>query len=125
MNTAEAGDRGGTVLMDVLRNPLKTVGVENDSTSAPPADWARDTGISSAVVAGEGADRPAGPPVVSQGDCLEVSGLGLTLPNGRRLLSDVSFGARPGSLTAIIGPLGCRQVDAGQTGGRGHHPDHG
>ena len=106
MNRAEAGDRGGIVLMDVLRNPLKTVGVENDSTSAPPAEWARDTGISSAVVAGEGADRPAGPPVVSQGDCLEVSGLGLTLPNGRRLLSDVSFGARPGSLTAIIGPSG-------------------
>ncbi len=106
MSRAEAGDRGGIVLMDVLRNPLKTVGVENDSTSAPPADWARDTGISSAVVAGEGADRPAGPPIVPEGDCLEVSGLGLTLPNGRRLLSDVSFGARPGSLTAIIGPSG-------------------
>ena len=106
MNRAEAGDRGGIVLMDVSRNPLKTVGVDNDSTSAPPADWARDTGISSALVAGEGADRPAGPPVVSQGDCLEVSRLGLTLPNGRRLLTDVSFGARPGSLTAIIGPSG-------------------
>ena len=106
MSRAEAGDGGGIVLMDVLRNPLKTVGVENDSTSAPRAEWARDTGISSAVVAGEGAERPAGPPVVSQGDCLEVSGLGLTLPNGRRLLSDVSFGARPGSLTAIIGPSG-------------------
>ena len=106
MSRAEPGDGGGIVLMDVLRNPLKTVGVENDSTSVPPADWARDTGISSAVVAGEGADRPAGPPVVSEGDCLEVSGLGLTLPNGRRLLSDVSFGARPGSLTAIIGPSG-------------------
>src|SRR3954464_36176 len=106
MNSAEPGDGGGTVLMDVVRNPLKTVGVDNVSTPAPPADWARDTGISSAVVAGEGADRPAGAPVVSEGDCLEVSGLGLTLPNGRRLLSEVSFGARPGSLTAIIGPSG-------------------
>ena len=39
-------------------------------------------------------------------DCLEVHALGLRLPNGRRLLTDVSFSARPGSLTAIIGPSG-------------------
>ena len=39
-------------------------------------------------------------------DCLEVHSLGLTLPNGRQLLTDVSFSARPGSLTAIIGPSG-------------------
>jgi len=40
------------------------------------------------------------------GDCLEVHGLGLTLADGRQLLSDVSFSTRPGSLTAIIGPSG-------------------
>ena len=39
-------------------------------------------------------------------DCLNVYSVGLTLPNGRRLLNDVSFTARPGSLTAIIGPSG-------------------
>jgi len=39
-------------------------------------------------------------------DCLNVYSVGLTLPNGRRLVSDVSFTARPGSLTAIIGPSG-------------------
>lgn len=39
-------------------------------------------------------------------DCLNVYSVGLTLPNGRKLLSDVSFTARPGSLTAIIGPSG-------------------
>jgi ABC transport system ATP-binding/permease protein len=39
-------------------------------------------------------------------DWLDVHLLGLTLPNGRHLVSDVSFSARPGSLTAIIGPSG-------------------
>src|SRR5213592_3695522 len=39
-------------------------------------------------------------------DCLNVHSLGLTLPGGRQLLSDVSFTARRGSLTAIIGPSG-------------------
>jgi ABC transport system ATP-binding/permease protein len=39
-------------------------------------------------------------------DCLNVHLLGLTLPDGRQLLSDISFTARRGSLTAIIGPSG-------------------
>ena len=51
------------------------------------------------------ADDPTYPPR-SHIDCLNVELLGLTLPNGRQLVSDVSFSARPGSLTAIIGPSG-------------------
>src|SRR5262245_59454764 len=39
-------------------------------------------------------------------DWLEVDQIGLTLPNGRVLVSNVSFSAGPGSLTAIIGPSG-------------------
>jgi ABC-type transport system involved in cytochrome bd biosynthesis fused ATPase/permease subunit len=50
----------------------------------------------------ESADDDSSPEI----DCLTVQSLGLTLPNGSRLLSDVSFVARPGSLTAIIGPSG-------------------
>jgi ABC transport system ATP-binding/permease protein len=49
---------------------------------------------------------PAAPPVMTDTGCLNVGVLGLTLPNGRQLLSDVSFTARHGSLTAIIGPSG-------------------
>ena len=43
---------------------------------------------------------------MSEIDCLDVHVLGLTLPNGRQLSSDVSFSARAWSLTAIIGPSG-------------------
>jgi ABC-type multidrug transport system fused ATPase/permease subunit len=49
---------------------------------------------------------PAAPSVMTDTGCLNVGVLGLTLPNGRQLLSDVSFTARHGSLTAIIGPSG-------------------
>jgi ABC-type bacteriocin/lantibiotic exporter with double-glycine peptidase domain len=45
-------------------------------------------------------------PTLTDIDCLNVHLLGLTLPNGRQLLRDVSFTARRGSLTAIIGPSG-------------------
>jgi ABC-type multidrug transport system ATPase subunit len=51
-------------------------------------------------------DQPAGVTGEMGGDCLEVHGLGLTLSDGRTLVSDVSISARPGSLTAIIGPSG-------------------
>ena len=44
--------------------------------------------------------------MVADAECLDVHGLGLMLPSGRQLLSNVSFSARPGSLTAIIGPSG-------------------
>lgn len=39
-------------------------------------------------------------------DCLTVHGLGLTVAPHRALLTDVTFRARRGSLTAIIGPSG-------------------
>jgi ABC-type multidrug transport system fused ATPase/permease subunit len=47
-----------------------------------------------------------GHPALSEIDWLEVDLLGLTLPNGCDLVSNVSFSAGPGSLTAIIGPSG-------------------
>jgi len=37
---------------------------------------------------------------------LEVRGVGLTIGRGRTLLDDVSFSARPGTVTAVIGPSG-------------------
>jgi len=37
---------------------------------------------------------------------LEVRGVGLTIGRRRTLLDDVSFSARPGTLTAVIGPSG-------------------
>ncbi|HUE34979.1 MAG TPA: ATP-binding cassette domain-containing protein [Mycobacterium sp.] len=43
---------------------------------------------------------------LSEIDWLEVDLLGLTLPNGCDLVSNVSFSAGPGSRTAIIGPSG-------------------
>ena len=85
-------DHGAIALLDVLPVPGKIVGVTDDSTHTLRAGNTRDTGTVPALVAGD--------------DCLEVHALGLRLPNGRRLLTDVSFSARPGSLTAIIGPSG-------------------
>jgi ABC transport system ATP-binding/permease protein len=37
---------------------------------------------------------------------LEVRGIGLTIEHGRTLLDNISFAARPGTLTAVIGPSG-------------------
>jgi ABC-type multidrug transport system ATPase subunit len=37
---------------------------------------------------------------------LEVRGVGLTIEHGRVLLDNISFAARPGTLTAVIGPSG-------------------
>jgi len=37
---------------------------------------------------------------------LEVRGVGLTIEQGWTLLDNVSFSARPGTLTAVIGPSG-------------------
>ena len=85
-------DHGAIALLDVLPVPGKIVGVTDDSTHTLRAGNTRDTGTVPELVAGD--------------DCLEVHALGLRLPNGRRLLTDVSFSARPGSLTAIIGPSG-------------------
>ena len=103
---SSAVDRGTMLLLDDVSDPLKFVGAAEDSTLAAGVGWARDSGMPPTLVADEGADRPAGQPVVADAECLDVHGLGLMLPNGRQLLSNVSFSARPGSLTAIIGPSG-------------------
>jgi polar amino acid transport system ATP-binding protein len=54
----------------------------------PPATWGPSEGCSVDI------------------DCLLVDAVGLTMNGRRELLQDVSFVARPGSLTAIIGPSG-------------------
>lgn len=54
----------------------------------PPATWGLSEGCSVDI------------------DCLLVDAVGLTMNGRRELLQDVSFVARPGSLTAIIGPSG-------------------
>ena len=101
-----AGDRATRVLVDVVRGAPNPCELADDSTLAARSGWARDSGMPPTLVADEGADRRAGQPVVADVECLDVHGLGLMLPNGRALLSNVSFSARPGSLTAIIGPSG-------------------
>jgi ABC transport system ATP-binding/permease protein len=80
--------------------------VRRDDPMSQRSGWARDSGVPPTLVADEGADRPAGQSAVGDVECLDVHGLGLMLPNGRALLNNVSFSARPGSLTAIIGPSG-------------------
>jgi ABC transport system ATP-binding/permease protein len=62
--------------------------------------------LRASLVADDRAGRVDSQPVVSDIDCLTARVIGLTLPNGRALLSNISFSARPGSLTAIIGPSG-------------------
>jgi ABC-type multidrug transport system ATPase subunit/ABC-type multidrug transport system permease subunit len=62
--------------------------------------------VSAVVTADDGADPLAVSLVSAEIDCLDVQALSLSLTNGRKLLSDVSFSGRPGSLTAIIGPSG-------------------
>jgi ABC transport system ATP-binding/permease protein len=64
------------------------------------------TAGSPCLVIDDRANPVPGPPEVTDIDCLNVHVLGLTLPNGRQLLSNVSLTARRGSLTAIIGPSG-------------------
>jgi ABC-type multidrug transport system ATPase subunit len=101
-----AGDRATRVLLDVVRGAPNPCELADDSTLAARSGWARDSGMPPTLVTDEGADRRAGQSVVADVECLDVHGLGLMLPNGRELLSNVSFSARPGSLTAIIGPSG-------------------
>jgi ABC-type multidrug transport system ATPase subunit len=101
-----AGDRATRVLLDVVRGAPNPCELADESTLAARSGWARDSGMPPTLVTDEGADRRAGQSVVADVECLDVHGLGLMLPNGRELLSNVSFSARPGSLTAIIGPSG-------------------
>ena len=69
------------------------------------AGRACETGLSR-LATDDAANAVAAQPIVTEIDCLEVLSLGLTLPSGRQLVSDVSLSARRGSLTAIIGPSG-------------------
>jgi ABC-type multidrug transport system ATPase subunit len=87
---------GPALILDVVRDVPNSVEAVDDSLCSPrPARVTDDP------------DRPfASKPVVSDIDRLDVHLLGLTLPNGRDLVSNVSFSAHPGSLTAIIGPSG-------------------
>ena len=101
-----AGDAGTMAILDVVRDASNPVGVVNDSVSLARSGRARDTGMSLTLVADDGANTVAAEPTSAEIDCLDVHSLGLALPNGRQLLSNVSFSARPGSLTAIIGPSG-------------------
>src|SRR5258705_1109396 len=101
-----AGDAGALAILDVVRDASNPVGVVNDSVSVARYGRARDTGMSLTLVADDGANTVAAEPTSAEIDCLDVHSLGLALPNGRQLLSNVSFSARPGSLTAIIGPSG-------------------
>jgi ABC-type multidrug transport system ATPase subunit len=101
-----AGDAGTMAILDVVGDASNPVGVVNDSASLARSGRARDTGMSLTLVADDGANTVAAEPTSAEIDCLDVHSLGLALPNGRQLLSNVSFSARPGSLTAIIGPSG-------------------
>ena len=58
-----------------------------------------------AINATEAPDPTSGEPS-SHPECLTVDLLGLTVAQRRALLSNVTFSAKPGSLTAIIGPSG-------------------
>src|SRR5262245_16037551 len=94
------------------------VAVLDDSTSAAGFEFAHETNtcrrpdptsggpVSPGLATGDAASALAAQPVSTDNDCLDVHELGLMLPNGRQLLSDVSFSARPGSLTAFVGPSG-------------------
>jgi ABC-type multidrug transport system ATPase subunit len=94
------------------------VAVLEDSTSAAGFEFAHETNtgrrpdptsddpVSLGLATGDAASALAAQSVSTDNDCLDVHLLGLTLSNGRDLVSSVSFSAHPGSLTAIVGPSG-------------------
>ena len=88
-----AGDAGTLAILDVVRDASNPVGVVNDSVSVARSGRARDTGMSLPLVADDGANTVAAEPTSAEIDCLDVHSLGLALPNGRQLLSNVSFSA--------------------------------
>jgi ABC-type multidrug transport system ATPase subunit len=105
-------------IADVAHDALNPVEIADDSVCAAQLPWLSEadpwvrpditngTGSATGPVTNDGADPVDGQPVVTDIECLDVHLLGLTLPNGRHLVSNVSFSARRGSLTAIIGPSG-------------------
>lgn len=89
-------DEHPALIPDAIRDVPNSFGEVDDSVRSPSSPWPS-----------EDPDSPLDrEPVVSDVDRLDVHLLGLTLPNGRDLISNVSFSAHPGSLTAIIGPSG-------------------
>jgi ABC transport system ATP-binding/permease protein len=98
-----------------MHEDANTLELADDSVSTARSPWAGNIGLCRSVDVKGSAEtlpnkvadslaEPIGQPV--DADCLQVHSLGLTLPNGRQLLSDVSFTACRGSLSAIIGPSG-------------------
>ena len=101
---SSAGDARTMVILDLVRSVPNQVAADADSTQVR-AGRACETGLSP-LATDDAANAVAAQPIVTEIDCLEVLSLGLTLPSGRQLVSDVSMSARRGSLTAIIGPSG-------------------
>jgi ABC-type multidrug transport system ATPase subunit len=105
-------------MADVVYEALNPVAVPDDSVCGVNSPWLSEadpwvepditngTGTAPEVVTDDRANSVDDQPVVSDIDCLDAHLLGITLPNGRHLVSNVSFSARRGSLTAIIGPSG-------------------
>jgi ABC-type multidrug transport system ATPase subunit len=87
---------GGAVLIDSA--------VRADPRVRP--DITDGTGSAPVLLCKDRANPVDGQPAATEIDCLDVDVLGLTLPNGPQLVSNVSFSARAGLLTAIIGPSG-------------------
>jgi ABC transport system ATP-binding/permease protein len=118
--TGQCGtDARHTGMADVVHDALNPVEAADDSVCGArsrrlceadawglPDDSTNGTGMAPGPVTSERANPLDHQPVVSDIDSVDVHTLGLTLPNGRDLVSNVSFSARRGSLTAIIGPSG-------------------
>ena len=102
---SSAGDARTMVILDLVRSVPNQVAAEADSTLAERLAGHAKPGCRR-LATDDAANAVAAQPIVTDIDCLEVLSLGLTLPSGRQLVSDVSFSARRGSLTAIIGPSG-------------------
>jgi ABC-type multidrug transport system ATPase subunit len=113
-----AANIGAAAMPDIGRDVPNPVEVPDDLVCLARSPWLSEAEPCGRLESTDGAgtmparvtddrDTPVdGQPVVSDIDGLDVHLLGLTLPNGRPLVSDVSFNARSGSLTAIIGPSG-------------------
>jgi ABC-type transport system involved in cytochrome bd biosynthesis fused ATPase/permease subunit len=101
-----------------VHHALDPIEVTDDSVSAAHSSWLSEaarcgradvtngTGSAPVLLRKNRANPVDGQPAATDIDCLDVDVLGLTLPNGPQLVSNVSFSARAGSLTAIIGPSG-------------------
>ena len=101
-DTATAGT---AVVVHLALDPIE---VMDDSVSAAHSSWLSEadprvraditdgTGGAPVLVTTDRADPVDGHPAATDVDCLDVDVLGLTLPNGPQLVSNVSFSAGPG-----------------------------